>query len=62
MNPASLRMADIWDREVRIGQERTQSLFPDVLPSCNITLTLGSSRIAETSWDTSPVFMVPQKL
>lgn len=66
LKQTSLRMADIKGREVCGSQELQQygicmGLAPDALPSYNITLTLGNSRIYEPSLGNGSIFMGLQK-
>lgn len=48
------------DGEVSSYLEFSWILPPDSLPSCMITLTMGNSRISETTLDDHPVFTVLQ--
>lgn len=54
----SLEVAYIKDRKVGVSQ-LSQNVSPDALPSCNITLILGNSRISEKSLGNCAVFIVP---
>lgn len=48
VEPSKPGLADIEGREVCSSQTLTQNLPPDGLPSHNISLTLGNSRISKT--------------
>jgi hypothetical protein len=57
----SLGVAYTEVREVYGSLEPAQNLSLDALPNSNITLTLGNSRISETSLRDGSVFIVLQK-
>lgn len=54
-------MADIESKEVCSSQEFAPNLSLDDLSSSHIMLTLGNSRISETSLGSGPVLIVLQK-